>query len=159
MSLVYQVEESKPFELHEEAEWYSGILYTIEEAEDRGYGPGLKWVFHLDGEVDEISGTPRETWGFSGQKITPRTKAGRWVTGIRGSLPEAGQPVDLSQLIGARVQVMFEHGEGLDRDGNKVTKDKVDKVRAAKTAQAPAEAPQAAPEPAVQPQAPVEDPF
>lgn len=170
MSLQIPVEESAAFELHEEGEYYLGTLYAIEEAEDRGYGPGLKWVFHLDGETDAINDEPRETWGFSGQKITQRTKAGRWVTGILGTLPPPGQVVDLGALVGARVQVMFEHTAGLDRDGNPVTRDKIDKVRAARQVEAPAPVQpvqQAVPAPAVQPVdiiaagqlPPEEDPF
>ena len=132
MSLVVKVEESAGFELHAPDEWHSGMLYSIEEAEDRGYGPGLKWIFHLDGDLDPISDAPRETWGFSGQKVTSRTKAGRWVAGIKGDLPEPGEVIDLGQLFGTPVDVMFEHVPGMDRDGNPQTKEKVEKVRASR---------------------------
>lgn len=115
------------FELKEPDEWYTGQLVTIEETPDNGYGEGLKWVIEVDGDTFE-DGTPRQTWAFCSQKLSPRSKLYGWLKGF-DMAPEAGQTVDLAKLEGKAVDVMFEHGE--KQDGTPT--DKVVKIRASKT--------------------------
>jgi hypothetical protein len=50
-----------------------------------------------------------------------------------GITPEPGEHVDLEDLVGKRVEVMFEEYAGTDNDGNPVTKEKVVKIRASKS--------------------------
>lgn len=140
MTLTVTMQESGGFELHEEAEWYEGILLNIEEADDRGFGPGLKWIINLDGETDSFSGEPRETWAFCSQKLSPRSKLFRWAKGVLGehAMPEPGGALDLAGLIGARIKIMFEHVPGTDDAGNPQTKERVVAMKTAGTTAATA---------------------
>lgn len=149
MSLTVTMTESAGFELHEEGEWYEGIISSIEPADDRGFGPGLKWIINLDGEVDAINGEPRDTWAFSSQKLSPRSKLYKWVKGIlgEGRMPEPGGVLDLASVVGARVKVMFEHTPGTDENGQAITREKVVGIKTAGT-QTPPAAPPADPVPA-----------
>lgn len=148
MTLTVTMQESGGFELHEESEWYEGTITSIEEAEDRGFGPGLKWIINLDGETDAISGEPRDTWAFSSQKLSPRSKLYKWARGVLGeaAMPAAGGTLNLASIIGARVKVIFEHTPGTDENGNAVTRERVATIKTAGTTTAPAvETPAAAP--------------
>lgn len=133
MSLTVTMTESAGFELHEEGEWYEGILSSIEEAEDRGFGPGLKWIINIDGETDPINDEPRDTWAFSSQKLSPRSKLYKWAKGVLGEekMPAPGGALDLGSLVGARVRIMFEHVPGTDADGQPVTREKVSGIKSA----------------------------
>lgn len=114
---------------HEADEWYSGTLARVEDGEDYGYGPTIKLIIHLDGDVDD-GGTQRETWAMASQKLSPRSKLYGWVNGIDPNLlPENGETLDLATLEDRRVDIMFEHG--LKGDGT--TKEVVSKVRTSKT--------------------------
>lgn len=161
MTLTVTMSESGGFELHEEGEFYEGTLTSIEEAEDRGFGPGLKWIINLDGETDAISGLPRDTWAFSSQKLSPRSKLYKWAKGVLGeaALPAPGGTLDLGSIVGARVKIMFEHAPGSDENGNPITREKVVVIKSTgipAPAAEPAPAPAAAP---VQPAAPTAEPF
>lgn len=134
MPLTITATEAGGFDLHEADEWYDGMVVAIEETEGQ-WGPGLKWIIELDGEVHD-DGNPRETWAFCSQKLSPRSKLYRWLKGLDPStIPEAGETVDLEQFIGARAQVMFERFDGFDPDGNSLEKEKVVKMRAGKEKQ------------------------
>jgi hypothetical protein len=158
MSLTVTMTESGGFELHEENEFYEGTITSIEEAEDRGFGPGLKWIINLDGETDAISGEPRDTWAFCSQKLSPRSKLYKWARGVLGEagMPAAGGTLDLTSIIGARVKVMFEQVPGTDENGNAVTRERVVAIKtsstAAPVAATPAPAAPAAPQAAAQPE-------
>lgn len=149
MPLTITMREDAGFSLHEEGEWYDGTLVAIEELTDGQYGPGLKWIMNLDGDVTTEDGRPRDTWAFSSQKLSPRSKLYKWVKGILGEsrMPAAGGTLDLSQIIGARVKVMFEHVPGFDDSGQPITKEKVVGIKTAGTA-TPSPAPAPAPAPA-----------
>ena len=101
--------------LHPENEWFPGFLDRIEEDEGQ-FGPMLKWVFILDTEPE------REAWGFTSQTLSPRSKAYGWIKGIYSQGPEPGQVVDLGQLFGERVGVMFEHREGENGPTDRIVK-------------------------------------
>lgn len=131
MPLTLTMQESGGFELHEADEWHDGLLVAIEETEGQ-WGPGLKWIIELDDDEPAENGDPRETWAFCSQKLSPRSKLYGWVKAIDESLiPDSGGVLDLEELIGTRVQVMFEHYQG-DIDGEPVDKEKVVKIRGAK---------------------------
>jgi len=153
MPLRVTMTESGGFDLHEEGEWYAGTLVDIEET-DGQYGPGLKWVINLDGETYD-DGKPRDTWAFCSQKLSPKSKLYKWTKGVLGdtAMPQPGEVLDLGQLIGRRVKVMFEHVPGMTEEGQPITKEKVVAVKAADQQQP------AAPQPTRAHTAPDEEPF
>lgn len=127
--------ESGGFDLHEPDEWHDGTVTGIEESNDGQWGPGLKWLIVLDDDEPHDDGAPWETWAFCSQKLSPRSKLYGWLKGIDPSLiPEPGGTVDLDDLVGTRIQVMFERVNGHDPDGNPQEKEKVTKIRAGKKA-------------------------
>lgn len=131
MSLTVTLSESGGFDLHEPEEWLDGLLVAIEETEGT-FGPGLKWIIELDDDEPAENGEARETWAFCSQKFSPRSKLYSWIKAIDpGLIPEPGEVLDLEEVIGTRVQVMFERYMG-DIDGEPVEKEKVVKIRAAK---------------------------
>ena len=120
------------FELHEPDEWYPGEIAAIEDGEDYGYGPTIKFIMHLDGEIDGVTDEPHETWAMCSAKLTKRSKLYGWVSAIDASLiPVDGGKLDLNVLEGRQVDVMFEHSES--ENG---TRDRVVKIRVQKAADA-----------------------
>jgi hypothetical protein len=116
------------FELHEPDEWYPGTIAQIVDGDDYGYGPTVKFIINLDGEIDAITDEPRETWAMCSAKLSPRSKLYGWVKSIDASaLPEEGGTLDLAVFEGRRVDVMFEHAES-----DNGTKDRVVKIRSIK---------------------------
>lgn len=90
------------FEKKEENEWYAATIVAFEEADDTGYGPGIKWILELEGEEG------REQWAFSSQKLSPRSKTYKWVKGIdENVLPEAGGVFNIEVLAGREIFVEF----------------------------------------------------
>lgn len=90
------------FEKREENEWYPATIVGFEEADDAGYGPGIKWILELEGEEG------REQWAFSSQKLSPRSKTYKWVKGIDESvLPEPGGVFNIEVLAGRSIFVEF----------------------------------------------------
>ncbi len=90
---------------HDEDVWYPGTVLRIEETnEESQYGPGLKWIIGLD---DDAGSDYPETWAFSSQSLTPRTKTFRWLTEIYGRSPAVGMTIDLEKLFGVRVGIQF----------------------------------------------------
>lgn len=126
--------ESAGFDLHEPDEWIDGVINDIEETTGE-WGPGLKFIIELDDDDPHDDGSPWETWAFSSQKLNPRSKLYAWLKAIDESLiPEPGETVDLEDLVGTRIQVMFERFNSHDPDGNPTEKEKVVKIRAGKKA-------------------------
>lgn len=155
MPLQITVKESGGFDLHEEGEWYTGTIVDIEDLPDGQYGPGLKFIINLDGETFD-NGTARDTWAFCSQNLSPRSKLYKWVKGIVGeaNMPQAGETLDLGQLIGRRVKVMFEHVPGMSPDGDPITKERVVNLKASGDTPPPA-----AEQPKQAHQPPAEEPF
>jgi len=152
MPLTVTLKESAGFDLHEPDEWYAGHLAGIEETGDNGFGPGLKWIINLEGEDD------RETWAFCSQKFSERSRLYGWVHAIDASIiPEPGGTLDLEDLIGRPVDVMFEQYQGTTAEGQAVTKEKVVKIRASKSLKANAK--HKPKPPAAAPAEPETDPF
>lgn len=83
--------------LHEEMTDIPARITAIEET-DGTYGPGLKLVMYDAESGDDI-------WAFCGQKMTARTKLGKWATSLFGELPDT---LDTDDLIGLGVNVIFE---------------------------------------------------
>lgn len=127
MPLQIEATDAKGYELHPEDEWLNGQVVAIEET-DGQWGPGLKWIIELDDDEPHDDGSPWETWAFCSQKLSPRSKLYGWLKGLGYSV-EPGDTVDLEDVVGKRCQVMFEHVDGYDNDGNPVEREKVTKIR------------------------------
>ena len=111
------------FELHEPDEWYPGTIAAIVDGEDYGFGPTVRFVLHIDGEIDAISDEPRETWALCSAKLSPRSKLYGWVKSIDATvIPAEGGTLDLSVLEGRDVDIMFEHSESENGTRDRVTK-------------------------------------
>lgn len=127
MAINVTMRESS-FELYEADEWYPASLAGIEETDDNGFGPGVKWILALDEDPE------REQWAFSSQKLSPKSKLYQWVKAIdEALLPDAGGVLNLEQIVGRDVDVMFEHIVGDDG----MTKQRVAKIRGRKTGKKP----------------------
>lgn len=123
------------FELHEAEEWLAGRIVDITETDDTGFGVGLKYILVLDDDEPNDDGSDREVWAFSSQKVSRKSKLGKWAAAVLlDEYPEEGDALDLNILLQVPLEVMFEQFEGQDSDGNKVTKEKVIKMRAKKKA-------------------------
>jgi hypothetical protein len=120
---------------HEADEWLPATLARVEEGDDYGYGPTIRFILLVDGDVNDETGEQRETWAMASQKLTPRSKLYGWIKGIDASLiPDDGGTINLADLEGRRVDVMFEHGT--KDDGT--AKETVAKLRPSKV-EAPAD--------------------
>lgn len=130
------VNEAVQYELHEADEWLPGRIVDIEETES-DWGSGLKWIIVLDDDEPNPDGSDRETWAFSSQKVSPKSKTYKWAAAILGEMPEAGDELDLNLLLQKPIEVFFEQVESdeIDRStGKAIVKEKVEKIRAAKKA-------------------------
>ena len=119
MALEFTVRDDTHF-LHKENTWYPGYVDRVEDGLEGKYGPQLKWVFVLDDDPT------REEWGYTSETFSPRSKAYKWVKGIYGQGPEAGQVVHLGEVFGKRVAVEFERYES-----DNGTRDKIVRVKGA----------------------------
>jgi hypothetical protein len=141
------------FELHEADEWYPATIASIQDGEDYGYGPTVRFVLHIDGEIDAISEEPRETWAMCSAKLTPRSKLYGWVKAIDADIiPSEGGTLDLSVLEDRDIDVMFEHAESDNGTRDRVTKmrsRKATTLREKQKAASAAAKPKAKPAPAV----------
>lgn len=124
MPLTLPISQSAGFDLHEPDEWYDGHIDSIQETPEGQYGPGLKFIFILNDEDD------RETWGYTSQKLSPKSRLFAWLNGLGVNLE--GDTVDLNTVVGSTCQVMFERYMGSSPEGQPVEKEKVIKVRAPK---------------------------
>lgn len=95
-----------PIEDRKAGDTTRAVLFAIEEAEDKGYGPGLKWLLK---DID----TNQTIVVYSGQTATPRSKLGKFIINLTGKLQE----VDTDELVGATVMV---HWDNHKSDATKV---------------------------------------
>tara|TARA_R110000787_G_scaffold117171_10_gene227734 strand:+ start:2668 stop:3108 length:441 start_codon:yes stop_codon:yes gene_type:complete len=116
---ILDVSESSGFELHEADEWYDGHINSIEAGEGT-FGPDLKFIIILKGEID------REVWAFSSQKLSPKSKLYGWAKALGYPMDT---PLNLQNLVGDKVQIMFERYMATDQEGNPLEKEKVVKIR------------------------------
>ena len=126
MELIYET----GYTLHEHEEWLPGTLVGFEDDGEGMYGPSMKWKFILDEDIQ--NGEGRESWAWSAQKVTDGNRTGKWIRAINpGVFPSLGQPVDLTPLVNARVDVMFEPKVNNDgSDGERIVKVRASKVPA-----------------------------
>lgn len=109
--------------LHEPEEWLHATIQKIEEADDYGFGPTLRWTIQVDGD-------DYETDDLCSMKLTPRSKLYGWLSGIDPNLipKEDGDSVDLADIEGRDVEVMFRH----DKREDGTVREKIDRMRAPK---------------------------
>lgn len=83
---------------------------AIEDAPDKGFGPGVKWIFEL---TDFISGDlfAGDVWQFTSTKMGPKARARPIIEGLLGRpLDTAKREVpDPRQLIGRTMIAMVIH--------------------------------------------------
>jgi len=121
--LTIPITQTSGFDLHEPDEWYDAHIDRIDET-DGQYGPGLKFIFIVNDEED------RETWGYTSQKLSPKSRLYAWLHGLGINLD--GDTVNLEDIVGSTCQLMFERYQGTSPEGQPVEKEKVIKVRAPK---------------------------
>ena len=87
-----------PIEDRKAGDTTRAVLFNIEEAEDKGYGPGLKWLLK---DID----TAQTIVVYTSQAATPRSKLGKFIVNLTGALKE----VDTDELVGATVTVHWDN--------------------------------------------------
>lgn len=95
---------------------YIATCIEILDAPDKGFGPGVKWVFHL---MDPHSGVtlhnaddePEECWQFTSVKMSPKARARPFVEALLGRPVNVdGREVpDIRQLIGRSMFTILIH--------------------------------------------------
>lgn len=94
---------------------YKGMLMEWEEAEDKGFGPGIKLMWNLVDEPDKANGDPADIWQFCSQKLTPRSNFWNILKGM-GCEPTLGETYELEELldpcVGTVVNLVVKHEDG-----------------------------------------------
>ena len=95
---------------------YIGKVVRTEESDEGGFGPGLKWVWHLatpnpQGKATTLFGTdgePYEFYQWSSLKLSPRAKARGWVEALLDRPLEDGESGEaISQAIVGKVAMLL----------------------------------------------------
>lgn len=93
---------------------YPGLLAGFEEAEDKGFGPGVKLIWTLTDELDN-DGQPKDLWQFVSQKLSPKSALWGVLKGC-GNTPTLGESYELDDLfvpcIGVPVNLVVKHADG-----------------------------------------------
>lgn len=101
---------------------YKAVLAGYEEAEDRGFGPGVKLIWTLEDEKDS-KGEPKDLWQFVSQKLSPRSALWAVLKGC-GFTPTLGETYELDDLfspcIGVSVNLVVKHADGPNGPREKV---------------------------------------
>lgn len=96
---------------------YPGTITGIEDTDGK-YGEGYKLLIALDGEKTD-------TWAFCSAKFSPKSKLYGWYSAVMGAAPDVGELVDVDNLIGKRVAVVFGLKAGHDSEGQPITREVV----------------------------------
>lgn len=87
---------------------YIVTCINIEDAPDKGFGPGVKWVFRLEdfntGEVWDS-----DLWQFTSIKMGPKAKARPIIEGLLGRALEVHEVPNADHLIGRKMIAMVIH--------------------------------------------------
>ena len=80
-----------------------------EEAEDKGFGPGIKIVWSLTAEDD------KDIWQFTSQKLSPKSTLWAVLKGL-GQSPTLGTTYELDELldpcVGVLATLVIKHEDG-----------------------------------------------
>lgn len=96
---------------------------AIEDAPDKGFGPGVKWVFQLADPASGVTiqsnqGGDYELWQFTSVKMGPKAKARPIIEALLGRSLEVREVPDARQLVGRSMIAMVIHerrDDGTDR--------------------------------------------
>ena len=93
---------------------YTAMFSGWEEAEDKGFGPGIKLIWTFSDERKD-NGDPLDIWQFVSQKLTPRSTLWGVLKGV-GQTPTLGQSYELDELldpcVGVEVNLTIKHTDG-----------------------------------------------
>jgi hypothetical protein len=99
----------------------------IEDAPDRGFGPGVKWIFHLTDPVSGVTmqskyGDTYSLWQFTSTKMSPRSRARMFIEALLGRPLDAAkrEVPDPRDLIGRSMEAVVIH-ERRDDGSTKAT--------------------------------------
>ena len=122
------IEQSAGFLHLDEDAPHIGTIVDVQS--DTGqFGPQLKFIIEIDGDGLTDDGLPRQTWAFTTQNYSARSKLGQYAQAVLGEMPEA---LDTDDFIGREVEVTFEQYNKVDPiSGQNMTKEKVVGLRAA----------------------------
>lgn len=135
MPLSFDVTESKGFALHEADEWYPGTIVDIEDEPEGPFGASVKFILELDDDEPDKDGNPRQVWAYASQSATTKSKLYLWYVAITGKELGIGETLDLTNVLNAKVDVMFAHYKKPDPEtGEPVKREKVVKIRGRKGA-------------------------
>lgn len=81
---------------------------AIEDAPDKGFGPGVKWVFELT-HAATGERLPNELWQFTSIKMGPKSKARPIIEALLGRPLENREVPDPDKLIGRTMVAMVIH--------------------------------------------------
>lgn len=93
---------------------HEAMLAGWEEAEDRGFGPGVKLIWNLINEPDKANGDPADIWQFVSQKASPKSALGGVLKGL-GAFPAFGE-YELADIldpcVGKLAMLVVKHEDG-----------------------------------------------
>lgn len=102
---------------------YVAGFFGWEEAEDKGFGPGIKLIWTFTDERKD-NGDPLDIWQFCSQKLTPKSALWNVMKGL-GRTPTLGTSYELDELldpcIGTEANLTIKHVEGGKGPRAKVT--------------------------------------
>jgi hypothetical protein len=104
MALKYRAEE---YEAMDEG-IYRAKLVNLEEDEGE-FGPFLKWYFEILEE--DYEGQSVRGQSSIPQNFTSATKMWQWAQGLMGRAIQAGEQIDLEELIGNECMITISHKE------------------------------------------------
>ena len=87
-----------------------------EEADDRGFGPGLKLIWNLINEPDKANGDSADIWQFTSQKLSKKSAIWGVLKGL-GNEPTVGAEYEdwggwLDPCVGTIVNLVVKHEDG-----------------------------------------------
>jgi hypothetical protein len=110
------VEVTSGIVLHEQFEKYPSTLVELEK-EDGKFGWQVKWIWLADedkGKGEGENGEDRKIFDWTPLKVTPRNKSGKRISSLRGQQVDEGEAINLSQFLGIRANLIFEHYKAED---------------------------------------------
>lgn len=92
---------------------YTFRCVSIEEAPDKGYGPGVLWKFTLTDPAGVTLATPSgdeyELWQFTSQKLSPGARARQYADALLGRPLAEGETPNPRDLVGREMVGVLIH--------------------------------------------------
>lgn len=113
MPTFFPATDRAEFELVEPGK-YIATCTAIEDAPDKGFGPGVKWVFKLvdpatNQTVRNSNGFDLEFWQFTSTKMGPKARARPIIEALLGRTLENGEIPNSNKLIGTAMTTIIIH--------------------------------------------------